>query len=441
MSIRKNISLTFVSQIINTAIGVVSSIIVSRLLGTEGRGDLALFTTSVSFAVLFFGFSISSTIPYFINSGKAKPEELLSTIILFVLSSTLLVYGTLELLGYADKLNWVLPAGANSFSFKIIFILIYLNTLFASVATTFLTTYKKFREVAVYTVVFQLVPTIIYLLTYFRVFNYTQQNPFQTVLYIMLSVSILSFIAVVFLFLRYIPARPGRKIISIGMVKQFVFFSSLAYIGNVATFFNYKLDFWVVDAYWGKPNLGIYSLASQLTQMLWMLPQAIAAVLYSYASSSSEEDAVKFTIPLKQIGFYGTLVLGAIGLALAYYLIPVLYGAAFFPAFHLMKIFILGVIPFSLPTIVASLFAARGNFKISFIVSVGVFAISACMYFILIPRFGLIGGAVSSAIAYFIAAIACELWFCKEYNVSLNNLFKIDKTVFSISAIKSMIKK
>ena len=195
-----------------------------------------------------------------------------------------------------------------------------------------------------------------------------------------------------------------------------------------------------MDEYCGKTQLGIYSLAAQLSQLLWMLPLAIATVLYSYASTVSKEEAVNYTIRLKQIAFYGTLVLGFAGLLLSYYFIPILYGKQFNNAFDLMKFFVIGVIPFSVPTVISSLFAARGNFKISFIIGAGIFVISTIMYFTLIPRFGMRGGAIASSIAYLLASILAEIWFCKEYKVSYLNLFKIERSLLSVSAIKKMIK-
>jgi Na+-driven multidrug efflux pump len=57
------------------------------------------------------------------------------------------------------------------------------------------------------------------------------------------------------------------------------------------------------------------------------------------------------------------------------------------------------------------------------------------LYFSLIPRLGLVGGAISSAIAYLLTAVVSELWFCKLYKVSVFNLFHIKKDIFSISTI------
>ena len=438
MSIKKSISFTFGAQIINTLIAFVSSIIITRILGAGGRGEYAIFTNAIAFAVLFFGFSITSTIAYFINSGKAKARELLTTIIVLAISSTILVYGTLFLLQYFGALHLALSARVQAEKYKLIFTAIYFSTLLSGIATAYLAAFKKFKVASFYGIGLQILTLIAYLLVYLDAVSYDHNNPFKTVVTITAFVALITLIAVIFLFLKVLYIKPSGKFIPVPLIKEFILFSSMAYIGNIATFFNYKLDFWVVDEYCGKSGLGIYSLASQLSQLLWILPQAISSVLYSYASSNQQE-SVRYTIQLKQLSFYGTLILGITGLGLAYYFIPILYGKEFAGAYHLMMIFLTGVVPYSIPVILASFFASRGNFKTSFVISLITFAISLVLYFTLIPRYGLIGGAISSAIAYLLAAILSEIWFCKLYKVEAFNLFKIKKEMFSISSITKKI--
>lgn len=424
MSIKKSISFTFIAQIVNTIIAFITSIILTRFLGVSGRGDYAIFINSIAFVVLFFGFSVNSTIPYFINSGKAKAGELLSTIISFAIVSTIIVFATLQLLFYNNKLGLALPSTVQSVDFRVMFCIIYFTNLCSSVLTSFLLAFQKFKQVSIYSMAFQLIPALIYLGLY--EFNKDAAEPFKAVVITSFVVAILAFVTIAYMFTRILKINPARKIIPVSLIRQFVLFSSMAYIGNVATFFNYKLDFWVIDNYWGKNELGIYSLASQLSQLLWILPMAIAQVLYSFASKCTEEQAVDYAIKLKQIAFYGTLVLAIAGSVLAYYFIPVLYGVEFTKAFDLMKIFMIGVIPFSIPTVLASLYAAMGNFKISFVISIMVFIISVACYFILIPKFGSTGGAVASAISYLSGSVICEIWFCRRYKQSIFNLFRID---------------
>ncbi len=207
----------------------------------------------------------------------------------------------------------------------------------------------------------------------------------------------------------------------------------MVYIGNVFQFFSYRLDFWLVDYYAGKSQLGVYSLATQLSQLLWMLPTAVSSVLYAYASSATEEEAISYTLYLKKGALYSTFLLAIIGVILSYYFIPILYGKEFTDAFRLILLFMFGVVPFCIPIIVSSLLAARGNFKVSFYIGTVVSIISVTLYIILIPHYGMIGGAVASSISYICSAVICEYLLCKIYKINIfTSLFPDYEFIFQV---------
>ena len=56
-------------------------------------------------------------------------------------------------------------------------------------------------------------------------------------------------------------------------------YGSLAYLAMLLQFLNYRVDYWIVQHFRGDEALGLYSLASSLAMMLWMLPRAAASVL------------------------------------------------------------------------------------------------------------------------------------------------------------------
>jgi O-antigen/teichoic acid export membrane protein len=274
-------------------------------------------------------------------------------------------------------------------------------------------------------------PLLIYILLYFKIIPLDHTNPFATLVIIIAVISFISITAIVYLFMKIVPVRPKKKLIPFGLIKQFIFFSSMAYAGNVFQFFSYKLDFWFVDAYKGKTVLGVYSLAVQLSQLLWILPQSLANVLYSYASSCKEEEALHFTLVFKKIAFYGSLLCAIVGLILSYFFIPVLYGKEFTPAIHIMLILLIGIIPFSIPTILAGFFAARGFFKFSFYVAIGVSIVTILSYFILIPRYGTTGAAVGSVFSYAGSAILFEYLMYKKYHINPFYSLKLTKSILS----------
>ena len=204
--------------------GFISSIIITRILGAEGRGENAIFSNAIAFAVLFFGFSINSTIPYFINSGKAKAEELLTTIIIFIFCSTILVYITLFLIEDAGKLHWALPNSVQSLKFKLIFTGIYFVTLLNGVLNIYLVTYKKFKEVSIYTIAFQVLSLAVYVLLYFEVIPYNHADPFTVVVFVTAILSLTAVIVISFLFIKLLPVRPGKKISTLEFNKAICIF-------------------------------------------------------------------------------------------------------------------------------------------------------------------------------------------------------------------------
>jgi O-antigen/teichoic acid export membrane protein len=419
LSLSKNISFTFLSQIGNTVLAFISTILITRILGVSGRGEYAIFTNSSSFVVLFFGFSITSTIPYFINSGKAKAEDLLTTILLFVILSTLLAYIAILGLSYTGRLNIVLPDSASSNKYLLAFILLFFNTLVNSILTSYLTTFKKFKEVAILSFLAQVIPLCIYVLLYFKIMNYNKSFPIISIIDIITVVSIASLLLALFTFKKVLHIKMSGKILPWTLIRNFILFTGMAYIGNVFQFFSYKIDFWFVDAYCGKAKLGVYSLAAQLAQLLWIVPQSLSVVLGSYASKMKPEEALPYALRFKKIAFYLTLALGLVGVVVSYALVPLLFGKDFTESSKLLAIFLIGVVPFSTPVVIA--------------------IITILLYWILIPKYGVYGGALASVISYIISFVMTEYWLSHLYNVKLVDSYKINfKTLIQeIIAFKS----
>ena len=91
MSLRSSISLSFILQVLTIVVGFITSIIVTRLLGAEGRGAYILVTTSALLLVQALSFGIESTISYFTASRKVELKKLISTVLLIFLLILFLV--------------------------------------------------------------------------------------------------------------------------------------------------------------------------------------------------------------------------------------------------------------------------------------------------------------------------------------------------------------
>ena len=83
-TITRNILHTFVIQIPNYVLTLIAGILVTRLLGPEGKGVFPLMTANIQLLVMFLGLSLPVAIQFFVANKRIEPSRL-STIGLFLL--------------------------------------------------------------------------------------------------------------------------------------------------------------------------------------------------------------------------------------------------------------------------------------------------------------------------------------------------------------------
>ncbi len=423
---KKDIFKVYIVQLLTIVVSFSSSILLSRILGAEGRGVFSLYQNSFNFAIVLFGFSLNSSIPYFINSLKVPSEKILFSAIKITLFSSLILS---IILFFFDRFN------LNHFSFpnekifyKIIFVSYFILQIIFSVITSILNAKKAFTSAAILLFLNLLIPLILYVSIYFNIIGTSEiASNLTIIIFSLLISSLLSTILATYILIKKEFIQLKFSLLNKADTKKFITYSSLAYISNIASFICYKFDFWIVDSYHGNSALGIYSLSSQLAQMLWILPQIMASVLYTYASSINKEEGVLLTIKIIKIGMYLTLVMAIIGVILSKPLIPILYGQEFSEVTYLLAIQLIGTIPFCIPTIISSFYASQGNFKVSFWISIIVTILAIFLYFILIPSYGKIGGSIASATTYFLGGIISLIYFCKRYKVNIKDIIFLKK--------------
>lgn len=81
MGYKKNIASNFVTQIITSALAFVVSIIVSRVLGPEGKGVAAYFLLFFTTIGQYGHFGITYATPYFSKKTEYDSEEVFLSLI------------------------------------------------------------------------------------------------------------------------------------------------------------------------------------------------------------------------------------------------------------------------------------------------------------------------------------------------------------------------
>jgi O-antigen/teichoic acid export membrane protein len=180
------------------------------------------------------------------------------------------------------------------------------------------------------------------------------------------------------------------------------------HIGSIFQFLNYRLDTFIVNGFLGTSGVGFYGSAVSLGELLWQFPTAVGFVIFPKSSASRPEEMNRFTPRVLKITL-GILIVGAVMLALTGpFLIEILYGPAFAPSYLPLLALLPGIVFMGGGKVLANEMAGRGYLQYNSICAGLSLVLTIILDLTLIPRFGAVGAAAASSLAYlafFIAAL------------------------------------
>lgn len=175
-----------------------------------------------------------------------------------------------------------------------------------------------------------------------------------------------------------------------------------AHISNILAFVNYKTDIFLVNFFLTPATTGIYVIAVQIAERLWMFSQAASTVLLPRLSAMHENPKGRLDLANKSFlivaGLTALTSVAAAG-ALCLLLYPV-FGKEYEAALPAFLWLLPGIIAGAGSRIQANCIAASGKPEWNMYVAVWVVIINIVGNIILIPKFGIMGAAWATSIAY-----------------------------------------
>ncbi len=401
MSFQKNIIATYAAQIVSVICSFSCSVLAARMLGAFGQGEYALYINFILLAALLLGMGLPASLVHFIASGKIERKKIFSVLLLVLFVGFVLMIIVLSVLFSFSFFNSFMPMLIHSKSLWFWMMLLHLFFLLVNIfMTSILQAEGRFRKAGYILIIGSMLLLGSYALRYFSIAG-TNVQPLNWMILSMMSVCSLQTI----FYIREI-AVCDRNYFHLGRIElktvtplfQFAF---MAFATNFIQFLSYKMDIWFVNYYDGKQLTGIYSLSVSLAQMLWLLPAAIQAVLYTFISTHAERqlNIAKTIKTTKQITLYA-ISAGIAGYVLSIYLIPVLFGEEFRLSIHIIGILLLGIVPFCLSMAVSAYFAATNRVNINLRSAIIGFVVCLVADILFIPCYGIMGAAIASVFSY-----------------------------------------
>lgn len=186
----------------------------------------------------------------------------------------------------------------------------------------------------------------------------------------------------------------------------------LGQISAVAYFLLLRLDQGLLEHFRGPAEVGIYSVAVYVGEMLWLLPGAITPLLvHSSAADGSDPERDRTAVKAVKVGVLLTLVAAVPLYLLADPLLRLLAGGEYTGSGPALRALLPGIVAFAPGAVLAGDFIGRGKPHWNTQASALTVAVNLAAGWILIPRHGPVGAAWASTIAYSVGATVMLLRF------------------------------
>ena len=382
-----------------------TSVIVARTLGVEGKGTYTLVLMLGALLVLFLSFGLNGSITYLTARHLFTPKEINS---FSILSSLLIsiVGGFLFYYAYIYFLSGSFLAGTNAVEILLVILILPVN-----LATLFLSSILLGeQQIIAYSSINLL--RVVSNLGFQIVSSLLNGGVIGAILAWLVS-NIIAFCATIWILRKQFalkilfPRRVIRPAFSFGIKN---------YLANLFTFFNYRLDSFLVNYFSGLSSVGLYSVGVSTAELIWYIPNAISSALFPKSSTLEKDVAARLTAQTCRQTIFVTAPLTVLLALMSPYLIPLIYGQAFSASVAPFLWLLPGILFVSLSKIISANLSGMGKPQYATYTSGITIIMTIALDIALIPSLGIVGAAIASSSAYMASALLSLVWFSRETN-------------------------
>ncbi len=160
---------------------------------------------------------------------------------------------------------------------------------------------------------------------------------------------------------------------------------------QVVNLISYRIELYVLRRYEGLDEVGLYSIAMQAAEAMWLIPAAVATALTAPALHETEARAASLVARGAGRGTLFTAAVAVLVGALAPFVIPLIFGDAFEDAATPLLLLLPGIVVYAPVSLV----------------------VTTALALVLIPRFGSEGAAVASTLGYACGSLLAWFFFVR----------------------------
>lgn len=402
---------TLLSQVLLVVLGMANGILVARILGPTLKGQASLLLNAVQMLFMIGGLGLGSSFAYFV----ARKSYDVGTVIWMAIISSGILGGLSTLLFIVSlplhKGVWAGMSQTLLITVSLLTMLYLLNNFLGRIISAQDKIYS-YNIIDVCKSAVDLMTVVILI----GVFGLGLKG----------YVVSLCLVAVFQLFIFAFSLKESfRPRISVGriMVGEALTYGMKSYALLLVNFLNYRIDLFLLKYFRSDAEVGYYSLAVGMAELLWMVPNSTVAPLFNRIAGSESVDRSTLTVRTCRWSLYFLLVVAVVAIFWGKFFIGLLYGHEYLPSYAPFICLLPGICLFPIYKLLVVDLAARGMPGYGTITSIVALVTNVGANIFLIPRYGTTGAAFSSSVSYALMSVLSLIFFVRLTKLSLKELF------------------
>ena len=387
----RNIGSTLVTRAVTIVLALLSSIVLARVLGPEGRGSFALVMILPSLAgtIGLLGFEQANAVYAGLEPLRRRALAWQSAAVAAGMGGALAAAGAIYFLAGAPGLE-ALASAPSTFVFLLLatipaqFVLLYWSAIIRGMNRI-----QPMNLLEVGTRVAGLAGIVVFV----------WGLDFGVAGVVWLEVAMTLGAAIVVGVLLWTAGGLGLPVWDAGLWRRVTTFALPVHMGTIAAYLNYRVDEIFIATLLPTEQLGVYVIAVALVERIWILPGSVSAVLLPHLTSSRERDASVVAAICRHVAMW-TGAACVILLVAAGPLVALLYSSKFAGAVAPLRWLLPGIFTLSIGKILVGELLAREKARYTVWASGAAVVTNIAGNLLLVPQMGIVGAALASSVSY-----------------------------------------
>lgn len=204
-----------------------------------------------------------------------------------------------------------------------------------------------------------------------------------------------------------------------GLTRTLAGYGARGWAGVFGNLVNWRLDQVLLVALVSTRQLGLYAVAVNFAEIPQTVVNQLRSVLFAEAAHRRSSDLVARAVRCAVFLTVTTCALGALVAPLA---VRVLFGHSFAPAVTMTRVLLIGTVPFCVEQLVSAGLLASGHPGKRAFGQLSAAVLTVAGLFLLAPRLGGLGAALTSLIAYSVNCAISLAVFCRVSRLPLRQV-------------------